>query len=256
MTSSGISLPVITSYLDSLLRLSEIPDESNAVNGLQVANSGFINRMVAAVDASQEAIDAAGSGGPGALILVHHGLLWDGNAPVTGRRYNRLRALFTRDLALYGAHIPLDVHPELGNNVALADMLGIPVHGWFGAYKGIDLGVWGGCELPRENLLLRLDEKLGVKCKLIPGGPARTSRVGIISGAGGNMIGQAIHAGLDTFITGEGPHHTYFDATEGGVNLIYAGHYATEQLGVQRLAQHLSDRFSIPWEFYHRDTGL
>jgi putative NIF3 family GTP cyclohydrolase 1 type 2 len=132
----------------------------------------------------------------------------------------------------------------------------MPVRGWFGDYKGIHLGVWGDCELPREILLQRLEEKLGVSCRLIPGGSDRTSRVGIISGAGGSMIGQAIRAGLDTYITGEGPHHSYFDATEGGVNLIYAGHYATEQLGVQRLAQHLSSRFGIPWEYYHRDTGL
>ena len=256
MTSPGISLSVISSYLDSLLRISDIPDESNAVNGLQVANSGVINRLFAAVDASQDTINAAGAGGPGALILVHHGLLWDGNVAVTGRRYNRLRTLFSNDLALYGAHIPLDVHPELGNNVALAELIGLTVRGWFGQYKGIDLGVWGDCELPREVLHRRLEEKLGVSCKLIPGGPARTSRVGIISGAGGNMIMQAIGAGLDSYITGEGPHHTYFDATEGGVNLFYAGHYATEQLGVQRLARHLSSRFMIPWEYHHRDTGL
>jgi dinuclear metal center YbgI/SA1388 family protein len=256
MAPPELSLPVLSTYLDSLLRISEIPDESAAVNGLQVANSGIINRLVAAVDASQETIDDAGAAGPGALILVHHGVLWDGNVPITGRRYRRLRALFDHDLALYGAHIPLDIHPELGNNVALAALLEMPVRGWFGDYKGIHLGVWGDCELPREILLQRLEEKLGVSCRLIPGGSDRTSRVGIISGAGGSMIGQAIRAGLDTYITGEGPHHSYFDATEGGVNLIYAGHYATEQLGVQRLAQHLSSRFGIPWEYYHRDTGL
>ena len=252
----GISLSVVSSYLDSLLRLSEIPDEANAVNGLQVANGGTITRIVAAVDASQDTVNAAVAGGPGALILVHHGLLWDGNLPVTRRRYNRLRALFSGDAALYAAHIPLDVHPELGNNVALADLLDLRVQGWFGQYKGINLGVWCDCDLSRDELHGRLQAKLERSCQLIPGGPDRVHRVGIISGAGGTMVGQAIAAGLDTFITGEGPHHTFFDATEGNINLIYAGHYATEQLGVQRLAQHLSSRFGIPWEYHHHDTGL
>ena len=256
MAAGDVSLSAVSSYLDSLLRLSEIPDESNALNGLQVTNGGIINRLVAAVDASQDTIDAALSGGPGALILVHHGLFWDGNVPVTGRRYRRLQALLGGDTALYSAHIPLDVHPELGNNVALAELLDVPVQGWFGQYKGINLGVACDRELPRNVLLTRLQDALGVACRLIPGGPDPVRRMGIISGAGGTMVGQAISAGLDTLITGEGPHHTYFDAIEGQINLIYAGHYATEQLGIQRLAQHLSGRFGIPWEFHHHDTGL
>ena len=254
--SPVVSLPVLTSYLDSLLRISEIPDESGAVNGLQVANRGEVRRIVAAVDASQTMIDAVAAAGPGALIVVHHGLFWDGNVPVTGRRYRRLRGLFDQDLALYSAHIPLDVHPELGNNVALADLIGLEVRGWFGLYKGVPIGVWGELDVPRETLLGSMEEKLSTRCKLVPGGPPRATRVGIISGGAGSMIGEAIRAGLDTYLTGEGPHHTYFDAAEGGINLIYAGHYATEQLGVQRLAQHLSTRFAIPWEYYHHDTGL
>lgn len=256
MAVSSIPLAVLTSYLDSLLRLGEIPDDPNAVNGLQVGNRGEVHRIVAAVDASQDTIDAAGKAGPGALILVHHGLLWDGNAPVTGRRYRRLRALFDHDQALYSAHIPLDVHPELGNNVALAELIGLPVKGWFGQYKGVAIGVWGEMVIARDLLVRQLDEKLGVQSRLIAGGPATTGRVGIITGAGGNMIRDAIRTGLDTYVTGEGPHHTYFDASEEGVNLIYAGHYATEELGVQRLAQHLSSRFGIPWEYHRHKTGL
>ena len=254
--SPAVSLPILTAYLDSLLRLGEIPDESNAVNGLQVANRGEVHRIVAAVDASQQTIDAAARGGPGALILVHHGLFWDGNAPVTGRRYRRLRALFDHDQALYSAHIPLDIHPELGNNIALAELIGLEVKGWFGQFKGIPIGVWGELAVARDFLVRQLDEKLGVRSKLIPGGPDKTTRVGIISGAAGNMIRDAIRIGLDTYLTGEGPHHTYFDASEEGVNLIYAGHYATEEMGVQRLARHLSARFAIPWEYHRHDTGL
>ena len=256
MAVSSVSLPILTSYLDSLLRIGEIPDDPNALNGLQVANQGDVRRIVAAVDASQHTIDGVGEGGSGALILVHHGLFWDGNAPVTGRRYRRLRALFDQDHALYSAHIPLDVHPELGNNVALAELIGLEVKGWFGQYKGIAIGVWGEMAIARDALVCQLDEKLGVQSRLIAGGPALATRVGIITGAGGSMIRDAIRAGLDTYITGEGPHHTYFDAAEEGVNLIYAGHYATEELGVQRLARHLSTRFGIPWEYHRHETGL
>ena len=255
-TSPVVPLQTITSYLDSLLRLSEIPDEPNSVNGLQVGNLGGVRRIVAAVDASQATIDRVAVGDPSALILVHHGLFWDGNVPVIGRRYHRLRALFDRDLALYSAHIPLDIHPELGNNIALADLLGLRVRGWFGQYRGVPIGVWGDLEVTRDSLLQQLNEKLGSQGRLIAGGPETTARVGIISGAGGSMAGDAIRAGLDTYITGEGPHHTYFDAMEGSLNLLYAGHYATEQLGVQRLAQHLSGRFELPWEYHAHDTGL
>lgn len=253
----SVPLETISTHLDALLRLREIPDEPNAVNGLQVANRGAIHRIVAAVDVSQRTIDAAaaGPGGP-ALILVHHGLLWDGNIPVTERRYRRLQVLFRHDLALYSAHIPLDVHPELGNNAALAGLLGLEVAGGFGQYRGISIGIWGTLDLPRADLVERLDQGIGARSKLIPGGPNRSSRVGIITGGAGSMIGEAVRAGLDTYITGEGAHHTYFDAIEGGINVIYAGHYATEKLGVQRLAEHLSARFGLPWEFYDHDTGL
>jgi dinuclear metal center YbgI/SA1388 family protein len=257
------ALAEISAYLDAYLRVRDVPDEANAVNGLQVENAGTVSRLVAAVDASLETILAAGRAAehpPGpTLLLVHHGLFWDGNVPMTGRRLRRVRALLECDMALYAAHIPLDVHPDVGNNVVLAERLGVRVAGWFGAYRGIPIGVWG--EAPdqlqsREALVRRLGELLGSEPRLIPGGPAQVGRVGIVTGGAGAMIAAAREAGLDTFITGEGAHHTYFDAMEGDVNVIYAGHYATEQVGVQALAAHLSDRFSLPWEFHHHPTGL
>ncbi|MGH7518958.1 MAG: Nif3-like dinuclear metal center hexameric protein [Gemmatimonadales bacterium] len=260
------SLGEVASYLDDYLRVREVPDEANAVNGLQVENAGSVARIVAAVDASLETIvgsgrERAGAGpdaGPG-LLLVHHGLFWDGNVPLTGRRFRRVRALLECDTALYSAHIPLDVHPEVGNNVVLAARLGMRVAGWFGAYRDISIGVWGDAPQTlsdRDSLVRRLGEVLGADPRLIPGGPAAVRRVGIVTGAAGSMIAAARDAGLDTFITGEGPHHTYFDAMEWGVNVIYAGHYATEQVGVQALAAHLAERFGLPWEFHHHPTGL
>ena len=257
MTPAPLALSVVSSYLDSLLRIRDVPDEPNAVNGLQVENSGEVCRIIAAVDASQATIDAiARRAGTGSLLLVHHGLLWDGNVPVAGRRYRRIKTLIQHDIALYSAHIPLDLHPELGNNVALAQSLGMDVAGWFGNYRGVALGVHGALSCRREELCDRLNRILTTQSRLIPGGPEQVHRVGIVTGSAGNMIAQARDAGLDTFITGEGAHHTFFDATEWGVNVIYAGHYATEKLGVQRLAQHLSERFAISWEFHEHDTGL
>jgi dinuclear metal center YbgI/SA1388 family protein len=257
------ALADIAAYLDRYLRIGEVPDEANAANGLQVENAGEVTRIVAAVDASLETIlgtagQAGGSSDP-ALLLVHHGLLWDGNIPLTGRRLRRVRALLERDIALYAAHIPLDVHPEVGNNVVLAARLGMTVAGWFGTYRGIPIGVWGeapGALRNRDTLTRRLGELLETEARLIPGGPREAERIGIVTGGAGTMISAARDAGLDTFITGEGPHHTYFDAMEWGVNLIYAGHYATEQVGVQALAAHLAERFALPWAFHRHPTGL
>jgi dinuclear metal center YbgI/SA1388 family protein len=256
---SGAPLADIVAYADEFLRIREVADERNAVNGLQVENGGTVSGIVAAVDASQGTIAGVP---PGSLLIVHHGLFWDGNVPVTGRRYRRLSTLLENDVAVYSAHIPLDLHPEVGNNVVLADRLGIEVEGWFGDYKGSAIGVWGFAPTrltPREAFVSEVNRALGTfapGARLIPGGPDRVSRVGIITGGAGNMIGEARNAGLDTYITGEGPHHTYFDAVEWGLNVIYAGHYATETLGVQALASHLGDRFDLEWEFHDHPTGL
>jgi dinuclear metal center YbgI/SA1388 family protein len=254
-----VALADLTGYLNAYLRVGEIPDEANAVNGLQVENgSGQVERIVAAVDASQETITGAASSAGRTLLLVHHGLFWDGGLPITGRRYRRLRALLDHDTALYAAHIPLDVHPEVGNNAVLANALGLGGQRSFDLYRGVPIGVQGTLAPPksREQVAADLERILSTTARLIPGGPPRVERVGVITGAAGNRIGAAREAGLDTYITGEGAHHTYFDAMELGVNVFYAGHYATETVGVKALAEHLSRRFGLPWEFHDHPTGL
>lgn len=256
MTGSA-SLAALTAYLDEYLRIKEVPDEPNAVNGLQVTNrSGEIDRIVAAVDATMETI--SGASAPLTLILVHHGLFWDGNLPVTGRRYRRLAALIQHDVALYSAHIPLDAHPEVGNNHVFARALGLAGLQPFDIYRGAPVGVQGILDpaLPRADLVERVVQQIGGAARLIAGGPELCRKVGIITGGAGSRIGNAAAAGLDTYITGEGAHHTYFDAMEFGVNTIYAGHYATETVGVKALAAHLSTKFGIPWEFHDHPTGL
>jgi dinuclear metal center YbgI/SA1388 family protein len=257
------TLRALTEYLDEYLRIGEVPDEPNAVNGLQVENgSGQVTRIVAAVDASLETIEAAAAARRGAgespLLLVHHGVLWDGNVALTGRRYRRVAALLRHDLALYAAHIPLDVHPEVGNNAVLARQLGVTAALPFDLYRGVPIGIQGLLEPaePREELAARVARMLGAPARLIPGGPPLAQRIGIITGGAGGRIAAARAAGLDTYLTGEGAHHTYFDAMELGVNVIYAGHYATETVGVKALAAHLAERFGLAWEFHDHPTGL
>lgn len=242
-------------YLDDYLRTGEVPDAKVALNGLQVENVGVVNRIAAAVDASQAAIDEAVHRDCD-LLLVHHGLFWDGNVPVTGRRYRRLRRLLEANIAVYASHLPLDVHPEVGNNAVLVRELGIREEGTFGSLNGQQLGRWGTLELTREALAARLDDLLGTRVLLLPGGPEVVGRVGVLTGGGGGMIADAIRAGLDAYVTGEGAHHTYFDAVEGGINVYYGGHYATETWGVRALADHLGRTFGLPWEFIDLPTGL
>lgn len=247
----------VVSYLDALLHITEIPDHDRALNGLQVENSGTVAGFVAAVDASQRTIELVVRGcPPGTMLLVHHGLFWDGNQPVRGRRYRRLKALFDHDVAVYGAHIPLDVHPEVGNNAVLARMLGILDPVPFDSYRGIPIGAAGHLIMSRDRLVAKLGELLGGRVHLIPGGPETTTRVGVITGAAGGRISAAAEAGLDTFVTGEGAHHTVFDALELGVNVLYAGHYATETVGVKALAERLGQQFGLPWEFHDHPTGM
>lgn len=245
----------LVQYLDDYLRVGEVPDEPAARNGLQVEGRSEIGRVAAAVDASERTIDAAVAWGAD-LLLVHHGLFWDGGVPLTGRRYRKVKRLVESGMAVYSAHIPLDVHPEVGNNAVLAQALGVAVEGWFGDYRGIPLGVWGRLDLRREALAARLDEVLGGRVHMMAGGPEMLERVGIITGGGGSMIGQAIAAGLDAYVTGEGAHHTYFDAVEGGINVYYGGHYATETWGVRKLAEHLGERYALETRFIDGPTGL
>lgn len=245
----------LVDYLDGYLRIGDVPDYDGAHNGLQVANSGTVERVAAAVDASERTVLEAVRRGCD-LLLVHHGLFWDGGTKITGRRYRKLQPLLSADVAVYSSHLPLDVHEEVGNCAVLARELGVELEGRFGSYGGGDLGWWGRLEVKREVLAARLDEKLGGRVRMFAFGPEVLRTVGVITGGAGSLIGAAAAAGLDAYVTGEGAHHTYFDAEESRMNVFYGGHYATETWGVQALARHLEKRFGIPWEFIDHPTGL
>lgn len=248
---AGVQLSELVAYLDEYLAVDAVTDSPAALNGLQVENGGTVSRVAVAVDASVRTIEEAVRRGCD-LLLVHHGLFWDGNRPVTGRRYRKLKPLLDAGVAVYASHLPLDAHEEVGNNAVLARELGIELRGRFAN----ELGWWGDLELKREALAARLDDVLGRRVHMMPYGPDLVRRVGVVTGGGGSMIGDALAAGLDAYVTGEGAHHTHFDAEEGGINVFYGGHYATETWGVRALAAHLEARYGLPWEFIDHPTGL
>ncbi len=251
----AVDLGELVTYLDGYLRVRDIADWPEALNGLQLANAGRVSRVAAAVDLCEATVGLAAAARAD-FLLVHHGLFWGGLRPLTGPAYRRVAGLVTRGIALYGAHLPLDCHPDVGNNPLLARALGVAVRGAFGVAQGALVGVWGELALAREALCQRLGAALDVTPRLLPFGPAQVRRVGIVTGGGGRLIAEAHAAGLDTYITGEGPHASFFDAEELGVNVLFAGHYATETVGVKALAAHVSERFGVPWVFLDHPTGL
>lgn len=253
---AAVPLGELVTYLDEYLELAEIPDYPGAWNGLQVENSGAIESIAACTDACQATFGAAAGLGAD-LLLVHHGLFWGaGVTPLTDRRYQRVRRLIAADIALYSAHLPLDAHPEVGNNIELARGIGLEVEGRFGEYEGRAIGFWGELALDRDELSSRLENLLGSEPFVIAAGPKTVRRIGVVTGGGASLISQARDARLDTFVTGEGPHHSYFDAQEWGLNVLFAGHYATETLGVKALAQHVASKFGLDWQFIDHPTGL
>lgn len=252
-------LETLVRYLDDYLRLGEeVADAPEALNGLQLGNSGEVSKLAAAVDMCEATARMAVEQRADCL-LVHHGLFWGGLRPLVGPAYRRVAALIKGNVALYAAHLPLDRHPEVGNNCVLARLLGITVRGEFGSYHGAPIGFWGEYDGTRDELSRSLATALGTAAaqpRLLPFGPERVQRVGVVTGAGGSLIPQAAAAGLDTYVTGEGQHWTFFDAEELHMNVIYAGHYATETVGVKALAAHVSQKFDVPWVFLDHPTGL
>ena len=251
-----MKLPALVCHLDSLLQTAEIQDYPGAMNGLQIANEGLLTRIVAAVDAC-EAVVAEAARVKGTLLLVHHGLFWSGVQPVTGAFRRKIKAALDGDLALYSSHLPLDLHPKLGNNALLAKALGLRAVKPALEIKGRPLGSLGTISpTGRDAFARRVGESVGGEVHVAPGGPEKISKVLVVTGGAGGEVARVSGLGADAFVTGEGPHWSYTAAEEEGVNLFYAGHYATETFGVKALASHLSDKTGLPWSFLDHPTGL
>jgi len=261
MTSPSASLTDIAAHLDGLLRSSEIPDYPGAMNGVQVEHVGPVLRCAVAVDASLRTIDAAIESGA-ALLIVHHGLFWEGAQPLRGKAFERIRRLIANDVAVYASHLPLDLHPVVGNNVLLARELGLEPSAGFARFQNVTIGVMGDADLATSELAARAAAMAGREGgQLVTVGDAvgrRTRRWAICTGAGASSetLREAAAAGVDTLIVGEGPHHTAVEAPELGIAVLYAGHYATETFGVRALGQEVERVFGIPWSFVAAPTGL
>jgi dinuclear metal center YbgI/SA1388 family protein len=255
------ALADIVSYLDTELRSSEIPDYDGAHNGLQLANSGTVARVAAAVDYSANSV-AAALKERADLLVVHHGMFWRGAQPIVGVAYDRLRNAIAGGLAIYASHIPLDLHPAFGNNALLAKELQLMADASFGEFRGVQIGVTGSCDLSTDDVAARVRRYSAQFAATLVSTPypagRRTRRWAIITGAGASSstIAEARARGVDTLIVGEGTHHTAVEAMELGVVIMYGGHYATETLGVRAVATQLAARFGVTSVFVDVPTGL
>jgi dinuclear metal center YbgI/SA1388 family protein len=251
----------IAMHLDEVLATATTPDYDRALNGLQFENRSSVRRVAAAVDFSEQSITAAIAADAN-LLIVHHGMFWSGTQRLIGYRAARIRLLVEHDVAVYASHLPLDVHPTLGNNALLARELMLQPNGSFGRYGALPIGVRGDTDIATEALVARVAtfaELHRTEIRVTARDPSRrTRRWAILTGAGADMqtLQEAESLGIDTMIVGEGPHHTAVEAPERNVVIIYAGHYATETLGVQALARYTGERFQLPWCFVDAPTGL
>jgi dinuclear metal center YbgI/SA1388 family protein len=250
----------LANYIDELLNTAGTPDYPNAVNGLQLENHSPIRGIAAAVDFSTRSVRGAIDSGANFLI-VHHGMFWGGIAPLAGPSYRTLRLMMENDIAVYSSHLPLDRDPTLGNNVLLANELGLTPTGLFARFQDIFVGVRGESDIDTTSLIDRarsFAKNYGdIRISVIPAS-RRTKKWAICTGAGASAetLSEASAAGIDTLIVGEGPHWTAIHAEEYELAIIYAGHYATETLGVRALARHLAEKHELPWSFISAPTGL
>ncbi len=240
----------ILAHLDELLSPASFDDYGP--NGLQVPGPHDVRTVVTGVSASAELFERAAELGAD-LVIVHHGLFWNG-APLalSPSAKRRLQLLFDNDMALAAYHLPLDGHPDVGNNALLAAGLGCASHAPFAFHRGAAIGVAGrfaGDGITAGELVERVQRLTGREPLAFLAGPGRVRCIGIVSGAGSDYLGEAVAAGHDAFLTGEPAERVMTHAQEEGIHFIAAGHYATETLGVRRLGDLLAERFEIRHEF-------
>lgn len=246
----------IVDFLERELNSAEIPDYPGAHNGLQLQNEGgSVTKVACAVDASLPVIRKAVASGAD-LLVVHHGLFWQGVRRLTGAPFEKLHLAMQAGLAIYSSHLPLDIHPRLGNNVGLARAVGLGDGDPFFEWKGIQLGRRMDCQLSLGDLAARLEKAVKGPVNLRGNRDEAAGRVGIITGGAGSEVEEVARQGIRTFVTGEGPHWSHPLAEELGLNVCYAGHYATETFGVTALGKRLEERFGLPHHFLDHPTQL
>jgi dinuclear metal center YbgI/SA1388 family protein len=248
----------LDAFFRSLLDIEGFISIDSSLNGLQVDNDGAeFGKIAFAVDASLETFKRAAAAGAG-LLFVHHGLFWGAPLRVTGGHRKRLKLLMDENIALYAVHLPLDQHPELGNNAALAELLGIENPEPFGVYHGRKIGYKGTLRTPLtvEEAVKRITFAGRPPLGVFPFGNTECHTAAVISGGAANEAIQAIEQGVDLYVTGEASHTVYHPIVEGGVNMIAGGHYSTEVWGVRRVMEKCVAELNADAEFIDVPTGL
>lgn len=249
------NLREIIEYLDEELRTSKVQDYSGAMNGLQIENMGEVGKVFSAVDASLAVISQAAKE-KSSLLIVHHGMFWQGAQPITGAYFRKLKIAMDADLAVYSTHLPLDVHPLFGNNILLAQAIGLNAVRPILEKNGFAMGVAGRWSKSIEELEIAVENAVGRTVVSCGAGCAKPSEVAVITGGAGSQVREVAEAGFDAFVTGEGPHWSYVEAEDRGLNVIYAGHYATETFGIRELGGRLAAKFGVDSSFVEQSGGL
>lgn len=252
----GSKLKDIVAYLNTILAVDQIQDFPNAFNGLQVENNGLVHHIVGAVDASLESIDKAIACGAD-LLIVHHGLLWSGTHPMIGSWYQLYKKCFDNNLAIYSAHLPLDLHASLGHNAIICQKLGASGKASFAEYAGRYIGYTMPWSASRKALCEALSQLFPLGYRSLNFGPENPRNVGVLSGSGGaSVIQEAQRAGIDTLITGEIRYSCVAAAQMANMNVYACGHYATECFGVRVLLESLAQYTNIPTSFIDCPSDL
>jgi dinuclear metal center YbgI/SA1388 family protein len=254
-----MELAALCDRLDERLRTDAFADLDASPNGLQAGPSGSdreVERVALAVDAAVATAEAAIERDAD-LLLTHHGVVWGGLDRLTGTAYDRLAPLVREDVALYVSHLPLDAHPELGNAAGVADHLGLVDREPFGALGEEHIGTRGRLPEPvgLGNLQADLAELDNDGVRVLDTGPDAVEEVAVLTGAGADWLGEAARSGVDAYVTGEGKGRLYHEAREAGVNVLLAGHYATETFGVQRVGD-LCEQWGLETTYISHPTGL
>jgi dinuclear metal center YbgI/SA1388 family protein len=248
----------LDAFFRGILDIEGFDSIDSSLNGLQVDNDGSeFSKIAFAVDARLETFKAAASAGAG-LLFVHHGLFWGLPLRVAGIHHRRLKFLLDHNIALYAVHLPLDQHPELGNNAGLAELLGMTDLEPFGLYHGRKIGYKGIFTVPMtiDEAVKRISFMGRPPLGVYPFGKKENYSCAVISGGAAMEAVQALEAGLDLYITGESSHGSYAYALEGRLNMIAGGHYSTEVWGVRRVMEHCAVQLNAETEFIDAPTGL
>jgi dinuclear metal center YbgI/SA1388 family protein len=251
---SGI-LDIITQFCDDRVKREEIPDFTGSENGLQIANNGDVTKIGASVDAGLDPFQKATTAGIDFLI-VHHGLYWNPPIPLVDSSYKKIKMALDGNLAVYASHLPLDSHPEIGNNAILAHKLKLKPVGTFLPHEGVDIGLLAEGIDARKELVVRLKDLFPSGIKAIEFGSKNLEKIAVLTGSGQAAVGEVLAAGTDTLVTGELRQHHFNMAQELGLNLYACGHYATETFGVDALGQEVAKKFGLPYQFIDIECPL